>query len=488
MGCANPALPPCTRTGFDGLIADRNCDGVVAKGTLKHAEYKLAGEKLRDYAGFWVSTAGDVDSDGLDDVLVGAYGDDEGGSLAGAAYLLLGRSLGQSTRVDLADADHKFIGENSRDYAGFIVTSGGDLDGDGLNDILMGAPGKDDKGPTTGAVYVILGRSLGQEYQFHLSDADYRFIGESELDFAGYSLAGVGDVDGDMLDDILIGASGQGEGGESAGAAYLMMGHQLAGETTIDLADAAYKFVGETPYDWAGYVVNSAGDVDGDGLSDLLIGADGDVGGTQAHASYLVLAKNLGAEKTIDLADSDYKIIGEQSYDYASQVSSAGDVDGDGLGDIIIGAAGCDAGGPSAGAAYIVLGKSLGSGPLIDLANADYQFIGESPRDYAGAIVSGAGDVDGDGLSDVLIGAWQNDSQSLNQGAAYVVLGQSLTHEKMIDLSQADFKLIGDSAWDYAGIAVSTAGDIDGDGLDDVLVGAYSDDIQNGAAYIVTGG
>ena len=472
--------------GTDGLIADRDCDGVAAEGTLDLAEYTFIGESPDDYAGYWVSTAGDVDGDGLDDVLVGAYDDDDMGPSAGAGYLILGSSLDPHGSFDLSEADYKIVGEDAGDFAGFVVETAGDLDGDSLADILVGAYGVGDRGPITGAVYVILGSSIGAPGTIYLSDADYKIVGESEQDFAGYALSSAGDVDGDGLDDILVGASGQDAGGNFAGAAYVILASSLAEGAPTDLSQADYKFIGETKLDWAGYSVSGAGDVDGDGLADLLIGADGDDGGWMAHASYLILGSSLRSNSTMDLSEADYKFIGEDSYDYASQVSTAGDVDGDGLDDIVVGAAGYDHGGNDAGAAYVILASSLGARGTIDISTADYVLFGERSGDLAGSTVANAGDVDGDGLSDILVGALRHDSAYDLQGAAYVVLGRSLSKSREMDLANADYKLAGGSPDQYVGHSVSSAGDVDGDGLDDVVVGSYHGPNWSGAAYIVT--
>ena len=119
-------------------------------------------------------------------------------------------------------------------------------------------------------------------------------------------------------------------------------------------------------------------------------------------------------------------------------------MDGDGLDDIIIGAAGHDDAGNLAGAAYIVRGSSLGADAVIDLSTADYKFTGENPGDYAGATVADAGDVDGDGLGDILVGALNYSATYTDQGAAYIVLGKSLGSNRNISLEQADQKLIGE--------------------------------------------
>jgi hypothetical protein len=153
-----------------------------------------------------------VDGDGLDDILVGASYNDDGGDRAGKAYLILGASLGGSSEIDLALADHSFVGENSYDDAGISVASAGDLDGDGLDDILVGAH------RNGGKAYLILGASLGGSSEIDLSLADYRFLGEDTYDYAGVSVSSAGDVNGDGLDDILVGAFG------GSGKAYLILG------------------------------------------------------------------------------------------------------------------------------------------------------------------------------------------------------------------------------------------------------------------------
>jgi hypothetical protein len=479
----------------DGLLADLDCDGSVSGGSLSLSDYKLVGELSDDEAGNSVSSAGDVDGDGLDDVLVGAFFNDEGGSKAGAAYIILGSSLGTSSTIDLSIADYKLVGESIKDYAGHSVSSAGDVDGDGLDDVLVGASLDDDGGGSAGAAYIILGSSLGTSSTIDLSSADYKLVGEASSDYAGVSVSSAGDVDGDGLDDVMVGAYGDDDGGSYAGAAYIILGSSLGTSSTIDLSNADYKLVGESPAAFAGdSSVSSAGDVDGDGLDDVLVGAWGDDdGGSRAGAAYIILGSSLGTSSTIDLSIADYKLVGESADDRAGRsVSSAGDVDGDGLDDVLVGAFYNNEGGMNAGVAYIILGSSLGTSSTIELSNADYKLVGESYGDFVGRSVSSAGDVDGDGLDDVLVGAYGADDGGANSGAAYIILGSSLGTNSTIDLFNADYKLVGESSEDLAGFSVSSAGDVDGDGLDDVLVSAGSDDdggTDAGAAHLIlTGG
>ena len=450
---------------------------------------QFTGESAGDTAGLSVSSAGDVDADGRDDLLVGAPYNDDGSDRAGKVYLFLGKSLKSSSSIDLADADYEFVGEGFLHLAGVSVSSAGDVDGDGKDDLVIGAYYNGDGGTFAGKAYIVLGKSLGSTKSIDLADADYAFVGENAFDYAGYSVSSAGDVDGDGNDDVLVGAYENDDGGSQAGKAYLILGKSLGSSTSIDLADADYEFIGENGGDQAGRSVSSAGDVDGDGNDDILVGAlFNDDGGADAGKAYLILGKSLGSTTSIDLEDADYTFEGTP-YDNAGRVSSAGDVDGDGKGDLLVGSPRNNVGGDDAGIAHLFLGKSLGSTTSLDLSDADYALVGEDRKDEAGWAVSSAGDVDGDGKDDILVGAIFNDDGGVDAGKAYLVLGKSLGSSTSIDMSLADYAFTGENADDQAGYSVSSAGDVDGDGNADILVGALNNDdggTDAGAAYLIS--
>jgi hypothetical protein len=250
---------------------------------------------------------------------------------------------------------------------------------------------------------------------------------------------------------------------------------------TLELSAAHAKFIGENVEDWTGLRLAGAGDTDGDGHADVLVGAcnNSDEGFFETGAAYLVRGPVSG---TLYLSSADAKLHGENAYDVAGWDVSAGDVDGDGRGDLLIGAAHNDEGGSDAGAAYLVLGPVSGT---FDLLSANAKLVGEAAGDLAGVSVSAAGDVDGDGNDDVVVGATLDDEGAADAGAAYLMLGPVTG---TVDLSVADAKLVGEAEDDWAGNDVSGAGDVDGDGRDDLLVAAsWQGPADKGAAYVVSG-
>jgi hypothetical protein len=249
----------------------------------------------------------------------------------------------------------------------------------------------------------------------------------------------------------------------------------------FDLSNADASFWGEDADDCSARSVASAGDVNGDGRDDFLIGAYNDEdGGAAAGQTYLILgraAADWGMD--FDLSNADASFWGEDAGDYSGwSVASAGDINGDGRDDFLIGAIYDDDGGSNAGQTYLILGRAAADwGMDFDLSNADASFWGEDEYDYSGCSVASAGDVNGDGGDDFLIGANYDEDGGSMAGQTYLILGRAAADWGMdFDLSNADASFWGQDADDRSGYSVASAGDVNGDGGDDFLIGAFYDE------------
>ena len=473
--------------------------------------FKLSGVAPDDNAGVSVRGAGDVNGDGLADLLIGADGADPNGSGSGATYLVFGRKGLAGVVVNLSTLDgtngFQLNGVTAGDRAGRAVSPAGDVNHDGFADLLIGAPFSDAALMARGAAYLVFGQAGGFGATLELGSlhgfsdhTGFQLSGAAAGDFAGRSVSGVGDVNGDGFADVVIGAFGA---DANKGAAYVVFGRATGLPADLDLTTLngtnGFKISGEAAGDYAGRAVGAAGDINGDGFADLLIGAyTAAPNGAQSGAAYVVFGKGTTFAGTLDLATlngtNGFKIPGLAAGDRLGRsLSAAGDVNGDGLDDVIVGAPGFAG---QRGAAYVILGRTTGFGATFDLATlapgTGFQLTGETAGDLAGFAVSTAGDVNGDGRADVLIGAFASASES---GAAYVVFGpRSGNFPTNLDLATLDgingFKLNGLAKDKRLGRSVSGLGDVNADGFADFILGAPDASAvgnTGGAAYVIFG-
>ncbi len=375
--------------------------------------------------------------------------------------------------VALGDAQAIFQGAVAGDYAGEAVAGAGDVNGDGYDDVLVGSPRADTGGTNAGDAYLLLGPLSGSST---LDAADAVISGLASSDLAGTALAGLPDWNGDGFDEIIVGSYGDDSASSGAGAAYILQGPI----TSTSVSGAQAVILGDDSSDALGYAVASAGDVDGDGSTDLIVGAYGDdSAASNAGSAYLILGPVTGQ---VSASSASARFQGSAEGDAAGwSVSGAGDTNADGMADVLVGAPNYDGAGTDAGMAALFLGNPSGSSSL---AAADAVLTGVAAGDYAGYAVSSAGDVNGDGYDDVMVGAYGADDGSSGGGVVYIFWGPVAGSAS---LSSAETIVLGDSASGRLGISVASAGDIDQDGLDDVLLGADRHYGGLGAAYLVRG-
>jgi hypothetical protein len=444
--------------------------------------FVINGIDATDGSGWSVSAAGDVNDDGIDDVIIGALIASPNGIIAsGQSYVIFGSDDGFDAVFELSSlasggGSEGFVinGIDDSDRSGSSVSAAGDLNDDGIDDLIIGASFADPNGSLSGESYVVFGSDEGFDAVFELSSLatgggseGFVINGIDEENFSGDSVSAAGDVNGDGIDDLIIGAYGADPNGSRSGQSYVVFGSDDGFDAVLELSslaggDGSEGFVinGIDTSDQSGISVSAAGDLNGDGIDDLIIGAFGaDPNGSGSGESYVVFGSDQGLPAVIELSSlasgdgsTGFVMNGINSGDGSGiSVSAAGDVDGDGIDDLIIGASFADPNGSVSGQSYVIYGSDEGFPAAIELSSLlptnggdggeGFVINGIDGSDRSGDSVSAAGDLNGDGIDDLIIGAFGADPNGSGSGESYVVFGidtTALDTDLLLDTGAAD--------------------------------------------------
>ena len=491
--------------------------------------FRIVGANANDYLGSSIAGLGDVNGDGVADFIIGAPSVDVGDDAdVGAAYVIFGAGASNSIASSYT-ADINYINPTNDRYfhisgtvasgsLGYAVSSIGDVNNDGIDDFAIGVRG-DNK------LYVVFGGASNSFFDINASQLTRGFTITSTAGNLGYSVSGLGDVNGDGVDDFIVSApftdtDGSGQG-NSQGAAYVIFGKDTTQSdvsfSNIDVASLAatdgFSIQSSTSSDTLGYSVAGIGDINGDGIKDIAVGVrlldtssamtDQNKGGvyvifgkdtTQSGVSF----SNISISSSFSLTDG-FRIVGANANDYlGSSIAGLGDVNGDGVADFIIGAPSVDVGDDAdVGAAYVIFGAGA-SNSIASSYTADINYINPTNDRYfhiSGTVASGSlgyavssiGDVNNDGIDDFAIGV-RGDNK------LYVVFGGASNSFFDINASQLTRGFTITSTAGNLGYSVSGLGDVNGDGVDDFIVSAPFTDTDGsgqgnsqGAAYVIFG-
>ncbi len=396
---------------------------LASTGTAQVVVYERSAEAAGDSFGAALSLLADIDGDGVAELLVGAPRSDFGAGNGGSCYVLSGAGGTQLMRID---------GSSQGERLGQAVAGLGDLDGDGTPDLLVGAPFHAGAAFLAGAAFVRSG-STGGVLQ--------TVLGQDSFGLLGMAVANAGDVNGDGTDDYLVGSPAEDSNGTDSGGLYL-----FSGATGIELAHPT----GDAGGDQLGTSLCGLGDLDGDGLADFASGAPFDDNNGADSGAVRAWSGATGAV----LFTADGASAGDH---FGSAIAGLGDVDGDGKGDLAVGAPSDGSAGPDAGSVRVLSGATG-----LEL----FAILG-SPGQTLGSSVAAAGDVDGDGVPDLILGGRDGDVALVCSGVDGGLL---------FDVAPP----AGSSAW---GSAVLGGLDIDGDGRSEFCV---SDELSPAGGRIVT--
>jgi len=466
----------------------------------------IKGKNQDSLFGSYVGDAGDINGDGINDVIVS----DSAPSGQRTVSVIYGKQSLENIDLSSNDLDPQTTGFTiTKTVArfGHSVNGAGDVNNDGYADIIIGSPSES-------SAYVIYGNVVQNLKNIDLDSETLEplktgfTVTGTTGDGLGYSVHGAGDINNDGYPDIVCGAYvANSDVGSQVGKAHVIYGKPTSNlinyplETiTLDPGTTGFTVTGEAASNHFGAAVSGAGDVNHDGYDDIIIGAD--LNSASRGAAYVIYGKRKDKLKDINLAstslvstDTGFKIRGGVALgQFGRIVASAGDINKDGYADVIIGAPNENG---NTGGVYVIYGNKKENLPDLDLSLSTalspqtngFYIKGETASDQLGYPVNSAGDINKDGYQDIIFGGAGNTG---SPGKMYVIYGKPKENLTNFDLAtqkleptSTGFEITGLNSGDSFGTSVSTAGDFNGDGRIEILVGASGFDSSRGAAYVI---
>ncbi len=394
------------------------------------------GDDPYDELGKVVAAAGDVNADGFPDVIAGAPRDSTNGSGSGLARVWSGKD---------GAVLHTFLGAAASDVFGTTVAGAGDANGDGFDDLIVGARFSPGSGPGAGNAYVFSGLD---------GSLLHTAVGAPQSDWVIGGVAGVGDLNGDSHDDFLVGEPYEDTGGYNAGRARAYSGAD---------GSVLHEIIGPAAGLHLGWSVDGAGDVNGDGTPDFVLGGTSNAGLGTVGLALVCSGLDGGLLHSLSGATSTDR--------FGRSVSGAGDVNGDGFDDVLVGASADSTSFSAGGLARVYSGAT---GQLL------YAFSGTGHSEELGIFVSEGGDYDRDGFDDVLVGAKGGPHTFQGTGAAHLLSGADGSLLRRIR------SFVPNDSFGWTGGAI---GDLDADRRPDYVLGGYSGDVNgpsSGSVYVLS--
>lgn len=500
---ANLTLPVPGAAG--SLSANKNLvitASTIDVGSMTSADgFQVQGSTALEHLGWAVRGVGDVNGDGFEDFVAAAP---YNSSSAGVAYIVYGqpgatRSNINTSAISNGTNGFRIIGQSMLDYLGASVGGAGDINDDGYDDIYVVAPRNDDVNTDAGIVYVIFGKPTNTNVSISSFNSSHGFrITTSELgaaigdSFTGYTSNGQaldagGDFNGDGIQDLVLGIRFSNRNGGNSGKAYVIFGRAGAtrSDVNLDLIDPTGPdgvLIQGAGIGWQlGQAARFVGDYDADGYDDVVVSAIySNAVTSDGGQSFLIFGSPGPIFNMVDVTSlngsSGFKISSTTSWGVLGHSVAGGDFNGDGISDLFISQNGYNT---TVGAAHVIYGDAGGVYSNIDvdtmLSSKGYSIFGANIGEYLGHSLSSAGDFNADGYDDLLIASYLRDDNGADSGAAWLITGQPGTARGNLTIGslnlQDGFKMIGGGIGDHFG--QSTAfGDVNGDGFSDLIIGA----------------